>query len=76
MASSIDLNGEILFVPENCVLKFNGRGSFNNEVVKGKKTIVEDFQKRNSLMFSLLVRLLESIPTIQSFCKRCLTCFF
>ncbi len=46
MASSIDLNGEILFVPENCVLKFNGRGSFNNEVVKGKKTIVEDLSKK------------------------------
>ena len=45
MASSIDLNGEILFVPENCVLKFNGRGSFNNEVVK-EKTIVEDLSKK------------------------------
>ena len=55
MALSIDLNGETLSVRENCVLKFNSRGSFNDEVVKGEKMIVEGLSKRNSLMFYLLV---------------------
>ena len=46
VALSIDLNGETLSVRENCVLKFNSRGSFNDEVVKGEKMIVEGLSKK------------------------------
>ena len=53
VALSIDLNGETLSVRENCVLKFNSRGSFNDEVVKGEKMIVEGLSKKK--FFNVLI---------------------
>ena len=42
VSSNIDLKGKTLSVPQNCVLKFIGKGSFYNGTVKGENTVVED----------------------------------
>lgn len=41
VSSNIDLKGKTLSVPQNCVLKFIGKGSFYNGTVKGENTVVE-----------------------------------
>ena len=41
VSSNIDLKGKTLSIPENSVLKFTGKGSFNNGIVKGENTVVE-----------------------------------
>ena len=41
VSSNIDLKGKTLSIPENSILKFTGKGSFNNGIVKGENTVVE-----------------------------------